>query len=76
MSETDAQELEVRCFLLGQLDEYECGRIEERVMVNAHVGEGLIEDYLDGMLDPADQKSIRKHFVATGQQPGRSTFLS
>lgn len=75
MSETDTQELQVRRFLLGQLDEYEYRRIEERVMIDAEyqehvrvVEEGLIEDYLDGVLSPADETAFEKHFVATARQ--------
>jgi hypothetical protein len=75
MTPRGEQEVQVRRFLLGQLDESEQQRVEETLMVDTDYREQillaeeiLIEDYLDGVLPAEEQKAFETHFVASAQQ--------
>lgn len=72
------QEVQVRRFLLGQLEENERQQVEETLMVDTGyreqvllVEESLIEDYVDGILPADEQKAFETYFVASTQQRRR-----
>jgi hypothetical protein len=61
----------MRGYLLGQLGEDEQDRLEQRLLADADAfpaleaaQDDLIEDYLDGALEPADRAAFEAHFLA------------
>jgi hypothetical protein len=75
MTPRGEQEVQVRRFLLGQLDESEQQWVEETLMVDTNFREQvllgeetLIEDYVDGALSPGEKKAFESYFAASIQQ--------
>lgn len=78
MNESSQQEYQVRQFLLGQLEDHERQRFEEELMTSTAyqeevliIEEGLIEDYLDGVLPAAEQQAFETNFLASLKQRRR-----
>lgn len=75
MKEADEEERLLRRYLLGELDEPEQERVEERFissssfMERALIAEDeLVEDYLAGRLSEADRELFVGHFLSTPEQ--------
>lgn len=78
MNESSQQEYQVRQFLLGQLEDHERQWFEEELMTSTAyqeevliIEEGLIEDYLDGVLPADEQQAFETNFLASLKQRRR-----
>lgn len=78
MKEEDEEEGTLRRFLLGQLNEDERQRVEERLITDRDLKEQalmvegeLVEDYLDGSLTEAERGLFVKHLLSTPEQRRR-----
>ncbi|MGE0883607.1 MAG: hypothetical protein AB7P14_08695 [Blastocatellales bacterium] len=72
--EMETQDTQLRSYLLGNVSPDEEQQIEERLLVDNEyieqmliVEEDLIDDYANGQLNPSQQKSYKKRFLATGE---------
>lgn len=72
MEARQSEELTLRQYLLGRIDAPSeiTERLEERILMDSDFAElvgviedEIIEDYLEGALDPADRDSVEKHFL-------------
>jgi hypothetical protein len=75
MKEEDVEEVSLRRFLLGQLNEDERERVEERFTTDRDfrelvllVEDELVEAYLDGSLPKAEKELFVEHLLSTPEQ--------
>src|ERR1044072_7205185 len=82
MALNNQDQAQIREYLLGKLSEAEQEKIEERLMVEDELCDGLeaakdelVEEYCGGELDEPERRWLEDHFLASPEGRQRQAFV-